>query len=79
MAGLLQDQRKLEEAEPLFREALAARRTTLGDCHPSTLAAINNTAGLLHDQGNLVEAEPLFREAMATCRATLGDRHPYTL
>ena len=32
---------KLGEAEALCREALAARRETLGDRHPSTLASIN--------------------------------------
>ena len=37
---LLQDQGKLDEAEPLYREALAACRETLGDRHPSTLRAV---------------------------------------
>ena len=40
LGGLLQDQGKLDEAEPLYREALAASRETLGDRHPDTLASV---------------------------------------
>ena len=48
MATLLEDMGKLEEARPLYEEALQARRETLGDRHPDTLASIYNlglTAG----------------------------------
>ena len=79
LGSLLQAQGKLDEAEPLLREALDARRTTLGDQHPNTLASINNLGGLLMDQGKLKEAEALGREALEAMRATLGDRHPDTL
>jgi tetratricopeptide (TPR) repeat protein len=75
MARLLQAQGKLSEAEPLYREALEARRRTLGDTHPSTLASISNMAVLLQDQGKLSEAEPLYREALEASRRTLGDTH----
>jgi tetratricopeptide (TPR) repeat protein len=67
------------EAEPLFREALAASRETLGDRHPNTLFSISNMAELLRAQGRLGEAEPLFQEALAARHETLGDRHPDTL
>ena len=60
---LLQDQGKLDEAAPLFREALDARRATLGDRHPDTLTSINNMASLLQAQGKLDEAAVLRREA----------------
>jgi tetratricopeptide (TPR) repeat protein len=76
---LLQDQGKRDEAEQLYREALEARRATLGDRHPHKLASINNLGLLLKDQGKLDEAEPLLREALEARRATLGDRHPDTL
>jgi tetratricopeptide (TPR) repeat protein len=79
LANLLSDQGKLGEAEPLYREALAGRRRSLGDEHPSTLTSINNLAILLSDQGKLVEAEPLYREALAGKRRTLGDEHSSTL
>ena len=49
------------EAEPLFRACLAARKETLGDKHPSTLASMNNLAILLKSTGKIDEAEQLFR------------------
>jgi hypothetical protein len=79
LANLLSDQGKLSDAEPLYREALAGYRRTLGDEHPDTLGSINNLANLLMDQGKLGDAEPLYREALAGCRRTLGDEHPNTL
>ena len=63
LAILLKNQGKLGEAEPLYLEALAARRRTLGNEHPDTLASINNLANLLKNQGKLGEAEPLYLEA----------------
>ena len=78
MALLLQDQGKLGEAEPLYREALDGRRRTLGDSHPDTLTSINNLESLLQAQGKLGEAEPLYREALDECRLTLGDAHADT-
>ena len=79
LARLLSDQGKLCEAEPLYLEALASRRRTLGNEHPSTLASINSLANLLSDQGKLIDAEPLYLEAMAARRRTLGNEHPDTL
>ena len=79
VARLLQAQGKLDEAEPLYREALEASRATLGDRHPDTLVSISNMASLLQDQGKVDEAAPLYREALEAERATLGDRHPSTL
>ena len=70
---------RLGEAEPLFREALAGGRATLGPKHPNTLNCMGNLAGLLHAQGKLGEAEPLMRETLEVTRATLGPKHPDTL
>jgi len=79
LGSLLQDQGKLDEAGVLLREALEAKRATLGDRHPGTLGSINNLGSLLQDQGKLDEAGVLLREALEARRATLGDRHPDTL
>ena len=79
LAVLLEDQGKLNEAEPLFRESLEGSRRTLGDTHPSTLTSINNLGSLLLAQGKLSEAELLLREALEVKRRTLGDTHPSTL
>ena len=70
---LLNDQGKLDEAGGLFREALEARRATLGDRHPDTLGSIHNLGRLLHDQGRLGEAETLLLEAHDGCAATLAE------
>jgi hypothetical protein len=56
-ATFLQYIGRLKEAEPLFREALAGRRATLGPKHPDTLISMSNLAQLLQDQGKLGEAE----------------------
>jgi len=69
----------LNEAEPIYREALEVSRRTLGDTHPSTLTSINNHATLLQDQGKLNEAEPLLKEALEVSRRILGSTHPSTL
>jgi hypothetical protein len=79
LAILLKNQGKLAEAEPLYREALAGRRRTLGGDHHNTLTSMHNLASLLIMQGKLGEAEPLCREALAGRRRTLGDQHPSTL
>ena len=71
LATLLQAQGKLDEAGVLLREALEARRATLGDRHPSTLTSINNLGSLLQAQGKLDEAGVLYREALEARRATL--------
>ena len=39
MGTLLQEMGQLEEARPLYEEALQAFKETLGDRHPSTLNA----------------------------------------
>jgi hypothetical protein len=46
LALLLSDQGKLDEAEPLYREALEARRDVRGARHPNTLTSMNNLANL---------------------------------
>ena len=48
MGLLLQDMGQLEEARPLYEEALQARRETLGDRHPNTLVSISGMGTLLY-------------------------------
>ena len=79
LGSMLKDQGKLEAAGALYREALQARRETLGDKHLRTLTAISNLGALLQAQGKLEEAAPLLREALQASRETLGDKHPDTL
>ena len=70
---------KYEEAEPLYRRALAGREAALGAEHPTTLASVENLANLLSNMGKYEEAEPLFRRALAGNEAALGAEHPDTL
>ena len=79
MACCLKAQGKLEDAEPLYREALNTCRRILGDDHPDTLWSINNMAGCLKEQGKLEDAEPLYREVVDDSRRILGDDHPRTV
>lgn len=41
----------MDDAEPLFRRALAGREKTIGREHPDTLQSLNNLVGLLKAQG----------------------------
>ena len=61
---LLKQMGKLDEARPLYEEALQARRATLGDRHPQTLTSIGNMGDLLEHQGMLAEAIPFFTEEL---------------
>ena len=70
LARLLSDQGTLDEAEPLYRRALAGREAKLGLDHSDTLTSVNNMIELLNDQGKLDEAELLYRRALAD--PTLG-------
>ena len=64
LGQLLQDMGKLEQARPLYEEALQGRRETLGDRHPSTLLSINSMGWLLQGMGQLEEARPFHEEAV---------------
>ncbi len=65
MGSLLYSQGRLNEAEPLCREALEGERQVLGNEHPETLKSIGNMGSLLRSEGKLAEADPYYREAMA--------------
>jgi tetratricopeptide (TPR) repeat protein len=67
------------EAEPLYLEALKARREVLGPRHPDTLISVAHVAANYYSQGRYREAEPLYREALQSSRELRGARHPYTL
>jgi tetratricopeptide (TPR) repeat protein len=79
LASLLQSQGKSDEAEPMYRQALALREKVLGKEHPDTLTSMNNLAGLLEGQGKYDEAEPIYRQTLALMEKVLGKEHPDTL
>jgi len=54
-----ESQGRYEEAEPLYRDALAMGQRLLGEAHPAVANSLNNLAGLYESQGRYEEAEPL--------------------
>ena len=73
---MLQEQGKLDLAEPFLRRTLEGKERTLGRDHPSTLLAVNNAGLLLKDQGKFSLAEPLLLRALEGYERTLGRDHP---
>src|SRR5262249_16063197 len=69
---------RYQEAEPLFKRALAIREKALGPEHPDTAGGLNNLALLFSDQGCYEEAEPLYKRALAIREKVLGPEHPHT-
>ena len=67
---------RYEEAEPLYEQALAIAKGSLGDDHPSYATSLNNLAGLYQTLGRYEEAEPLLRQALEIRRRVLGEDHP---
>jgi hypothetical protein len=64
LAGVLQKQGKLPEAEALHRESVAMAKKLMGENHPDVLAYSKNLAGVLRQEGKLAEAEMLDRETL---------------
>jgi len=79
LAGLLREVGRLEEAEKLLVEALAARRLTLGRRHEDTLEATSAFALLLKEQGRLAESRVLLESLLEERRTAYGVDHPETL
>ena len=73
----LTGQERFDEAEPLYRDALAIKRRTRGDDHISTAIELNNLGSLLHAMGRTDEAVPMIEEAVAI--AERGQGSPRTV
>jgi serine/threonine-protein kinase len=65
---------KLDEAEALYREALALARSSLGE-HVLVPNALHALGSLLERRGNLEEAEALHREGLAMRQRLVGNEH----
>jgi tetratricopeptide (TPR) repeat protein len=74
----LSDRARYDEAEPLYRRALAIREEKLGADHPDTASSLNNLANLYRAQGKYADAEPLYRQAHSISEQQLGAQHPHT-
>jgi serine/threonine-protein kinase len=77
LASLLAEGGRYDEAEALFRRALAIKRRLPEAAGAAGLAAsLNGYATLLATRGRLDEAEALYREALLARRAAHGPVHP---
>lgn len=74
--GLVHHQKgEFEEAERLYRDALAIQQRVRGADHPTTLTTMSNLGWLLQVRGNFLGADSVLRQALAVRRRVLGDRH----
>jgi len=76
LALLLIMQGEPEAAEPLLKQALEVRRTTLGELHPDVATNLSSLGGLVWARGDLDQAEPLLRQALDVRLQTLGPSDP---
>jgi tetratricopeptide (TPR) repeat protein len=72
---LYSQQEKYNQAEPLFKQALALGQELLGEHDPDIAFSLNNLAELYRNQRRYEEAEPLFKQALAIRQKLLGDHH----
>ena len=79
LAFLLQQEKKLDEAEPLFRETLRIWQRTLPPDHPDIATCMINLDELLDEQGKFADAEQLhrarWRSAASHCRPNIRCWH----
>ena len=70
---------KSEEAEDMFRLAMACNERKLGHDHPQTVDTVSRIGQLLTDQGDFEQAEVYHRRALAACVSNYGREHEKTL
>lgn len=74
--NLLYDLERVEEAETLFRDALALHRELYGNEHPTVATGLNDLGATLYLRGEFDGAEAFLRQALNLRRRLLGDDHP---
>lgn len=75
LAWNLHQQGRLNEADPLLREAVANTLAAEGPVSRNLAAVTTNLAGNLQAQGRDPEALPLFRQALSLFEQTVGRKH----
>ncbi|WFU41619.1 CHAT domain-containing protein [Bradyrhizobium sp. CB82] len=65
-----------DQAEPLYKRAVALLEKSLGLDTPEIAPELNNLAALYQRQQRFAEAEPLFKRALAIREKTLSRQHP---
>jgi serine/threonine-protein kinase len=75
MGTVYRDLGLFDKATPLLREALATRRTVLGNEHLEVARSLHDLATVLRAKGDYAGAEALLGEALAIQRRGLGNEH----
>jgi CHAT domain-containing protein/Tfp pilus assembly protein PilF len=70
------DQGRDDQAEPLYKRAIALMEKSIGLDSVEIAPVLNNLAALDQRQGRLADAEPLFRRALAISEKNLSRDHP---
>jgi CHAT domain-containing protein/tetratricopeptide (TPR) repeat protein len=70
------DRGRYTDAEPVFRQALAVRRNTLGPDAPPVAQSLYNLGYLYRLEGRYDEAEPLLRHSLAIRETAPGPNDP---
>lgn len=65
-------------AQMYYEQALAIRRSALGEQHPDTAISLNNLGDLHKEMRNLPGARTYYEQALAIRRAVLSEQHPDT-
>ena len=75
-ASYYQSSGRYDDAEKLYKRALAGREEQLGPDHPDTLRTVQNLANVYSDKGRYDDAEELYKRALAGREEKLGPDHP---
>ncbi|MCJ1277339.1 hypothetical protein MMC21_005151 [Puttea exsequens] len=78
-ASCYQSTGRYDDAEELYKRALASREEKLGSDYPDTLETIQDLANIYKDKGQYDDAEELYKRALAGREEKLGPDHPDTL
>ncbi len=79
LATLLEGQKRIAEAEPLFREAATTARASLPEGHWLTAIAESGLGACLAARGKYDQAEPLLLDAHTVINAVLGENDDLTV
>ncbi len=75
LAGVLRDDGRFSEAEPMYLAALTTQRRVLGERHANTLNTMFHLGSLYMKRGAYARARPILAGAAEGMQATLGADH----
>lgn len=78
LARTFRVQRRLAEAEPLYREVIARQEAAHGIDDPDLALSLEALGGIYAAQAQWAAAEPVLRRALRILERTVGSEHPYT-